>query len=125
MVTETFGNQHHADHHQKAQRQHFDGRMRVDEFTDGSGKQHHQAERGDHGGDHDAHIVDHTDSGDDGVQREDQIDDDDLGNGGGQIDLGLDVSGVVFVLAFQRLVNFAGAFPDQKQATGQQYQVAT
>ena len=122
MVAKALGDQDHADHHQKAQSQHFDGGVGLDKLANAFGKQHHQPQGNQHSRDHDAHIVDHANRGDDGVQRKHQVNQHDLHDGGSQIGFGLDADRRF--LAFQGVVNFARAFPNQKQTAGQQNQVS-
>jgi hypothetical protein len=80
-----------------------------------AGEQHHQADRGDHRRDHHGDLADHADGGDDGIEGENQIDDDDLGDDAGKAGGHL---ARFALLAFEQLVDLAGALPDQEQAAG-------
>jgi hypothetical protein len=70
VVAEAVGNQHDTDDDQEGQGQHLDRRVIRDEFADGAGEQHHQADRGDDGGNHHADLADHADRGNDRIERE-------------------------------------------------------
>ena len=70
--------QRDADHEQERKRQHLDRRMRRHEAADGAGEHHHQADRHDHRGDHHRDLAHHAHRGDDRVEREHEVDDDDL-----------------------------------------------
>jgi hypothetical protein len=122
VVAEGVGHQHHADHQQERQRQHLDGGVARDELADRAGGDHHQAHRGDHRGHHHRQVVHHADGGDDGVEREHDVDHDDLRDH--RAEGGLDGAGGFALFAFHQLVHLLGALPDQEQAAAEQDQVA-
>ena len=78
MKAETVGDQRHADHQEEAQRQHQNGRIAVDERRQRPHGDHHHPDRHDDGYDHDRKILGHADGRDDAVDREDDVDHDDL-----------------------------------------------
>ena len=121
MVTETFEHQRQADDQQERQGQHLDRRMRGHEFADVAGKEHHQAHRGDDRGDHDRDFIHHADGGNDRVEREHQIDDDDLEDDGGKGSL----DGLHFLAFFtlEQLVNFLSALPQKEDTATEQNQI--
>ena len=122
MVAKAFCDQHHTDHHQKTQSQHLDRGVGVNKLANTLGKQHHQTQRNDDCCNHDAHIVDHTHGGDDGVKRKHQVDEHDLHNDGRHIRFGIDVRWRL--VAFKRMVNFTRAFPNKEQTASEQNQIA-
>ena len=63
-VPMTLGDEHHADQQQEAEGQHFHRRMPLDEAGDRAGKDHHHADRENHGGDHHPDRLGHADGGD-------------------------------------------------------------
>src|ERR1700743_3175259 len=78
MEFESVGDQGDADQYQKGERQHLGGGMLADEFRARSRRYIHE-ETGDHDrSDHDLQILRHADRGDDGIEREDEINDNDL-----------------------------------------------
>ena len=74
MDVEAVGDQRHADQHQEGERQHLGGRMVGDEMRDRPGGGIHHDHRDHHGGDHDLEILRHADGGDDGIEREHEVD---------------------------------------------------
>ena len=67
-----------ADEEKEAKGEHLHGRMAVYKTADRPGEKHHEDHSQDDCRDHDGDVVDHTDGGDDRVEREDNIKKDDL-----------------------------------------------
>src|SRR5436190_8957010 len=113
---ESLGDEHHADHQEKRERQHFDGRMPRDEMMDPARHRHHE----DHGQHdrhrHDADVLYHADGGDDRVEREHDVDDDDLHQD--RAKARLDGSALGVRVGFELLVKFADGLVDQEEAAG-------
>ena len=90
-----------------------------------AGREIHRRDRDQNRGDHDADVLHHADRGDDGIDREDQIDGDDLrddqaegacrATGFGRCDSS--------VRRFDLAVNFVGRLGDQEQTAADQDQV--
>ena len=122
MVAAAFGNEDNAHYHEEREREHLHGGVTGDEIADGFCRYHHEGDRGDDGGNHYRQVADHADGGDDGIEREDQIDDDNLGNH--RAKAGRAARFFLRLFAGDEVVNFAGAFPDQKHAAGNEDEVA-
>jgi hypothetical protein len=123
---EALGDQRHPDHQQEAQRQHHDGGVGVDEVRErGGGEQHHG--HGDQDRDHhDRDVLRHADRGDDAVDREHQVQHQDLADRGRHAHAGR-LAGLEHVragLGVDVVVDLLGGLPDQEQAAGDQDQVA-
>jgi len=87
-----------------------------------AGESHHQRHGGDDGGDHYAQLIHHPDGRNDGVERKNDVDDDDLQNDG-------DESPVhdgrrLASLSLEQLVDLLRAFPQEEQPAGNEDQVA-
>ncbi|MNT24953.1 hypothetical protein D3C72_1604540 [compost metagenome] len=128
MDAEAVGDQHCADHQQEAQGQHDDGRVLVDEVSQGVRGQQHDDDGDDHGHHHDRHVIGHADRRQDGVDREDQVQQDDLDDGRTDV-VDDDVLLVLLQHVVRRgdvdgVVDFLGGFPHQEQTAGDQDQVA-
>ena len=80
-------------------------------------------QRGDHRGDHHRQVIDHADGGDDRIQREDDVDQDDLHDH--RAEGGLHGAGGFAFFAFHELMDFLGALPDEEQAAAEKDQVAS
>ena len=78
VLLEAFEDERHADQQQEAEREHLHGRVLLHERADRLGRGHHDADRDHHGGDHHPQLVDHADGGDDGVEREHDVEQHDL-----------------------------------------------
>ena len=117
------GHQRQANHQEERQRQHLHGRVAHDEVADRLGRDHHDADGDDDGGDHDRELAGHADGGDDRVEGEDDVEDHDLADDGGKRrrDAG---AGVAF-LAFELLVDFDGGFPEEEEAAADEDEVAS
>ena len=70
------------------------------------------------------HIVDHADSGDDAVEGEDQVEDQDLADGARHGGFDDPVDGLVLLVRRHLVVNLARRLVDQEEAAGDQDQVA-
>ena len=99
-----FGDQRHADHQQETQGQHDHGGVLVDEVRHRVRRQHHHCDRDDHSRDHDRHVVGHADSRDDGVDRKDQVQQQDLEDGGREADGGRPAARLALVPFVARVV---------------------
>src|SRR6186997_1083529 len=65
FTMETLGHEHNADEDKKAEREHFEGRMAVDEVADIAGEKEHETDGDNDSGDHDGDFVDHADGSND------------------------------------------------------------
>jgi len=126
MHAEAIGDQHSADHQQKAQRQHHDGRVPGDEIGERIGGQHHRAHGDQHGNDHDRKIIGHAHGGQDRIEREDHVEQDDLHDRAaeGQRRHALLVQHIVAACGIDIMMDFLGRLPDQEQPARDQDQVA-
>jgi hypothetical protein len=78
MLVEAFQQEGQADQQQEAQGEHLQGGVAVDDAGDGLGRdQHHHYGHRD-GSDHNRDLIYHAYGGDHRVEREDQVQDDDL-----------------------------------------------
>jgi hypothetical protein len=123
VLPEAFAHERHADQNQEAQCEHLQGRVPVDEVADRFGEHQHHAQCDDHGRDHDPQLVGHADGGDDRVEGEDDVEQQDLDDHRREGRM-LDALGRVSVLGFEFLVHFLHALPDQEETAQQQHQVA-
>lgn len=73
MELQAFDHQGNADHHQEAECQDFGRGMPTDELTDGSGGQEHDDYREDDRSIHHPQFLYHTHGGDDGIDGEHQV----------------------------------------------------
>ena len=80
VEAEALRHQAEAYHQQEAQAEHHHGGMGVDEAGQGLGGDHHHHHGDGHGRHHDTQVFHHADRCDDGVQREDGIQHQDLGD---------------------------------------------
>ncbi|CFE03898.1 Uncharacterised protein [Bordetella pertussis] len=125
MRAEPFGNQRHAYHHQEGQRQHDHGRIAFDEARQRLGRQQHDGHRDDHRHEHDGNVLGHAHGGDDAVDREHQIQHQDLRHRRGKAERGgLAAEHVVARVGIDMVVDFLGGLPHQEQAAGHQDDVA-
>ena len=81
---ESLGDQIDANEHQERQRQHLDGGMAVHKGADRAGGEEHHQHGNDHCRDHDRDLIDHADCGNDGVERKDKVQQQNLRNNGGE-----------------------------------------
>src|SRR5688572_22070101 len=68
FLVESFQHQSKADQNQKAERQHFQGRMFLDKGADASRENQHENHRDNDGNNHHGNVVSHADGGDHRVQ---------------------------------------------------------
>ncbi|RYF34632.1 MAG: DUF1810 family protein [Comamonadaceae bacterium] len=78
MHAEAVGDEHGADHQEKAQRQHHHGRIAVDEVGQRFGRQEHDRDGHDDRDHHHRQVVGHADGRQDGVDREHHVEQHDL-----------------------------------------------
>ena len=125
MIAEAVGDQHHADHQEEAERQHDDAGVLVDEVGQRVGGQQHDGHGDQNGDDHDRQVLGHADGRQDRVDREDDVQQDDLEDGRAGVgdDHVLLVHDVVAGRGIDRVVDFLGRLPDQEQTTRDQDQV--
>src|SRR5690606_13340566 len=124
VEAEAVGDQGGADQQQERQGEHLDGGVGLHEPGQRAGgdQHHHHGDhhRRDHHPDAAGLVADHADRGDHRVEREDQVERDDLDQHGAEG--GLDLGAGVTLLAFQALVDLEGGLPDQEEAADQQDQ---
>src|SRR5690606_24581523 len=80
LEAKAFRNERKADHQKEAQAQDYHRGMRVHEAGEGLGGQQHDGHGDDDRRHHDFQVIDHPDSGNDGIEREHGIEHDDLGD---------------------------------------------
>src|ERR1041385_172745 len=99
--------------------------MLLNKAADGPGEEHHDAYRHDHSNDHNDYFIYNTNRGKDRVEREDDIQQDDLENGALERDAGvLFLIGFLAVFALHFVVDLHGAFCDEEQSAEAQDEVA-
>ena len=108
MKAETVGDQRHADHQEEAQRQHQNRRIAVDERRQRPHGDHHHPDRYDDGYDHDGKMLGHSHGRDDAVDREDDVDHDDLDEAGDEAERRSRL--FVIILVILLLGGFSGRF---------------
>ncbi len=92
------------------------------ERADGFRREHHDRDRDDDGRHHDPELIDHADGGNDGVQREDDVEQHDLDDDGRE--RGGGTSPACAGLAFEAIVDLVRALCEEEQAAQDQDQVA-
>ena len=80
MLTNPVSHQDHSDQDEKGEGEHFDRRVPIDKFADRARGQQHDQHRNSHGGNHYPELFRHTHAGDNGIQRENDIEERDLQN---------------------------------------------
>uniref|UniRef100_A0A0N4ZGU8 LigA n=1 Tax=Parastrongyloides trichosuri TaxID=131310 RepID=A0A0N4ZGU8_PARTI len=128
MDAEAVGDQHRADHQQEAQGQHDHSRVLVDEVGQRIGRQQHHGHGGDDGHHHDRHVLGHAHGRQDGVDREDQVQNDDLEDGCADV-IDDDVLLVLLQQVVRRggvdgVVDLLGGLPQQEETACDQDKVA-
>ena len=97
--------------------------MAADEISHRPGEDLHKTD-GDHDGDdHDHHIIHHAHGGDDGIEREDDVQDRDLDEDGPKHRLPFAGIMLCFFDSFDFVVEFLGAFPKKEEAAEDEDQV--
>ena len=125
MHAEAVRDQHGADHQQEAQRQHHHGRIPLDEIRHRiRGEQHHQHRR-DHRNHHHRQMLGHAHGGQDGIDREDEVQHQDLRDRRAEGHrLAPDVQEIVIGVRIDIVMDFLGSLPHQEQPARDQNQVA-
>ena len=123
METETFDQQAETDHHQEAEAEDDDRRVPADETHQRSGGRQHDADGDDDGDHHDRDVVDHADGGDDAVEREDEVEHDDLRDDLPEHRMD-DLAGLMRLGAFEAMVQFHRTLGEQEGAAEDQDDVA-
>ena len=119
---EAFSDQRRTDQHQEREREHLHRRMLLDERRDDLGGEEHDADGQHHRRDHDVELIDHADRGDDGIEREHDIEQqnlhDDCSEGGR-----LSAGGVVF-RTLEPLMDLGDRLINEERPTEDENQVA-
>ena len=113
VMADSVGDEEHADQDEECQRQHVHRWMAIDEVTDGASGKKHYAHRHDDGGNHDRHVLNHSHRRDDGIQREDDVEKEDLENHSGHRRGNSPFEMRAITLEF--VVNLMRAFADQEK----------
>ncbi len=124
MEAEALRHQAETDHQQEAQAEHHHGRVGVDEAGQRLGGEHHHHHGDGHGGHHHAEVFHHADGGDDGVQREDRIQHQNLGDHHAKAGVGADRA-IIVGLGLQPLVQLGGGLEQQEDTAPHQDEIAT
>ena len=115
------GDEDHADEEEEGEGEHFDRGMAVDEVADRAAGREHDDHGEDDRGDHHLDVLREAHGGDHGIERENDVDDDDLGDDAGEG--GADLSGLRVVLAFEAAVDFVDAFPEEEKSAAEHDEV--
>ncbi len=123
MEFEAVGDQRNPDQHQEGERQHLGGGVLGDEVADRIRRHIHDDHGDDHGGDHHLQVFGHADGRDDRIQREHEIDRNQLNHDpakgvGSGADLGVTVTRLDLGVDLMR------GLGDEKQAAADQDDVA-
>jgi hypothetical protein len=123
VLIERLGHQHDADEQEEAQRQHLHGRVAADEVGDRVDEDQHH-DHGDHGrDDHDDDVLRHADRGDDRVEREHHVEQEDLRDDEAERGA-LAAAGGVILVALELRVDLVGSLGDEEEAAQAEHQVA-
>ena len=122
MIAQAVGQQPQADHQQKAQTEHDDRGMALHKAEQRRGGQSHDQHGRDHGQHHHRDMVHHPHGGDDGIQRKDGVQGDDLRDHPPEARVTPRVRGTGH-LAFQAFVQLQRALEKQEQAAAYQNQI--
>ena len=123
VEAEAVRDQRDADEQQERQRQHLDRRMVVDEPREWPGRDQHHADGDDDGDDHDRHLIDQADRGQDRIEREHDIEQDDLHEHAAQSGRAC-ARCRMRLIALERLVDLGGGLPEQEDAATDEDDVA-
>ncbi|KEZ63410.1 hypothetical protein C1E_0231330 [Pseudomonas amygdali pv. tabaci str. ATCC 11528] len=124
MSAKAFGDQRHTDHDQEAQGQHDHRRVIVDELRQRVSSNKHHDDGSNYSNDHNRQVFGHAHGSDDTVDREHQIQHQDLHDGRAHAQCHDRTQGFLFFgLDVHAVVNFRRRFPDQEQATSDQNHV--
>jgi hypothetical protein len=97
--------------------------MMVNEIADAPGEEQHEYQREDYRRDHHAELTRHAHGGNHRVQREHDVQQENLDHHRGEFRR--DAAGDFALLAFKLFVNLVRAFPQQKQPAANQNQITT
>ena len=124
MKGEAVSDQGHADHQQEARGKHGDRWISVDETGQRIGGEQHHCDGNDDRNHHDRQMLGHADRGDDAVDGEHQVEQQDLPDGGCEADrYGGTVGTFMIQFGIDIVMDLPGGFPDQEQPAGYQDQV--
>ncbi len=123
VLPKALSDQCDADEEKEAEGQHFHRRVTVHKPADRSGEEHHEDHSHDDGPNHDGDVVDHADGGYDRVEREDNIQKNDLDDYGAKGNRR--AREAVSLLALETLMDFMGAFPDKENSSNKEDEIAT
>ena len=124
VEAEALRHQAEADHQEEAQAEHHHSGVGVDEAGQGLGGEHHHYHGDGYGRHHDAEVIHHADGGDDGVQGEDRIQHQDLGDH--HPEPGIDAGAALFLgLGLESLMQLGGGLEQQEQAASHQDEIPT
>jgi hypothetical protein len=122
---EAIGNECRADHQEEAEGQHDDRRVPGDEARERVGGDEHGHHGDEDGGDHDGDVVGHADRCDDAVEREHEIENEDLHDGGAEAQHRHGARAVLLLgFGIDVLVDLGGRLPDEEEAAADQDEVA-
>ena len=82
VLPKTVSDQCDAYQQKETKSQHLNGWMAFDKAANGPGKEHHEDDRYNDSSDHYRNVVDHSDGSDDRVERENNVEEDDLNDDG-------------------------------------------
>src|SRR5688572_2182992 len=97
--------------------------MFFDKTADVAAEDQHEADGNNHGNDHDRQMLGHADSSDNGVERENDVEQQDLTDDRGK--RRRDAFALLPFLPFQFLMDLARALGEKKQSAAEQNQIAT
>ena len=121
-VFEAFGDQRDTDEQQETERQHFHRGVSLDEVSNRLGKNHHENHGNDDRGDHDAYFLNESNGRNYRIQGKHNVEKHDLHDHAQE--LWNDTRGRFAFLPFKLIVYLTSSFGDQKQAAGEQDNVA-
>src|SRR5262249_29980956 len=125
VVPHPLRHQHHPDEQQEGQREDLDARVPLDEAAHRPRRHQHHEHRQHHGDDHDRHLVGHADRGDHRVEREHDVEQEDLGQDQPEDGTRPGTRDLVVRPSLDLLVNLARRLVDEEQAAAQQDEVAS
>ena len=125
MEADAVSNQRHADHQQKAEGEHHNRRVALDEVGKRSGGDKHDCDRKYYRDVHDREMLGHPNGGDDRVDREDQVEQQYLEDRAAEGDVDRMADDLVLVvLGIDGVVDLLRRLPDQEQSASDQDEVA-
>ncbi len=119
MKAKSVGDQGRADQQQKAEREHHDGWIAMNEIRERTGRHQH----GDDRDDHDGNMFGHADGGDDAVDRKHENQEDDLAHRGGKC-AGLWRRGIGVFSWIDIVTDFRRRLEDEEEPAADQDQIA-